>query len=84
MFPRQLTLTATADRQMETTKEQFRRLFEKHEPELLRFADAMIEEFGRENFKQVKIWCPIDRPILPADYSAQRTGDRPRGNKERT
>lgn len=41
----------------EFSRMQFRDLFEKFEPELLRFADSTVEEFGRRI--TVKIYCPL-------------------------
>lgn len=41
----------------EFSRMQFRDLFEEHKPELLKFCDAMVEEFGRKI--TVKIWCPL-------------------------
>lgn len=42
----------------ECSRVQFRELFAEHEPKLLKFADSMLEEFGRENIASVKIYCP--------------------------
>ena len=43
-----------------TSKEQFRALFEKEEPALLKFLDGMIEEFGRTEVKDLAIHCPVN------------------------
>lgn len=41
-----------------TSKEQFRSLFEKEEPEILKFLDGVIAEFGRD-ISNLKIYCPV-------------------------
>lgn len=49
-----------------TSKEQFRALFEKEEPALLKFLEGMIQEFGRDEVKDLKIHCPVKLGQLPA------------------
>ena len=43
---------------MATSKEQFRELFANAEPELLAMLDKAIEEFGRDQIKNLKVYCP--------------------------
>ena len=40
------------------SREQFRSLFAKHEPETLKVLDSFIEVFGREQIKNLCVYCP--------------------------
>lgn len=53
------------DGKAESSKAQFRELFERYEPKLLKFADSMLKEFGRQNIAVVRIYCPIDHMEKP-------------------
>lgn len=51
--------TDEATRKAESIQ-QFRSLFQQHEPQLLAFADSLLNEFGRQSIASVTIFCPLD------------------------
>ena len=43
----------------EISRAQFRELFQQEEPEMLKFLDSIIEEFGRQSLANLVIYCPL-------------------------
>jgi len=41
------------------SREQYRALFTEYEPQILKSLDNFITEFGRDQIKNLKVYCPL-------------------------
>lgn len=41
------------------SREQYRDVFAQHEPQILKVLDGFLAEFGRDQIKNLKVYCPV-------------------------